>query len=69
MSENQVNTLSPHTSTRKDRLLERQTDRTINSQISATNLSEFSIKFEALSDAHSQKDNTQECKFIMMVLN
>lgn len=50
-------------SNRKDRSLERKMTRTINSemnsQISGKNLSEFSIKFEGLSDTYS-KNETQD---------
>jgi hypothetical protein len=46
---------------RKDKSLERKMNRTINSemnsQISGKNLSEFSIKFEGLSDSFSRNDN------------
>lgn len=47
-------------SNRKDRSLERKMDKTINSelnsQISGKNLSEFSIKFEGLSDTFSRNE-------------
>lgn len=46
---------------RKDRSLERKMNKTINSelnsQISGKNLSEFSIKFEGLSDVFSKNEN------------